>query len=218
MAQCLIVEGKDGIVLTNILMKYIQKTPPKGYETSKKYKRFVKEAGGFDNVEKTLLEILEKPDFTNIGLVVDADFKGVTHRLAQVEAMIKNIFQLHQLDNFDLTQNGVIWKYEQLTLGIWIMPDNQSNGYLEHFVATMINEDDKLWSFAKEKTDELTQTDFCPFTEVKYQKAYLQTFLAWQKNPGLPMGTAIQAKYLPNKSPLTNRFVTWFKNTFELEE
>ena len=46
-------------------------------------------------------------------------------------------------------------------------------------------------------------------------KAVLHTWLAWQKEPGLPYGTAIRARYFRHDSPVAECFVKWFCWVFE---
>lgn len=60
MAQQLIVEGKDAIVLANILHKRKMK-PPKGYDDTQKFKTFVIEAGGFSKVATIFKLALKNP-------------------------------------------------------------------------------------------------------------------------------------------------------------
>lgn len=220
MAQKLIVEGThDAIVLTQLFIRYGIK-PPKGYRNRIAYKQeFIVDAKGITHINAVLEQQLNTTDVTNLGIILDANDKGAKARLDKIEKVISTTLNLSEPLHLEPTENGTIWKYkDQLTVGIWIMPDNASSGYLEHFVASMIDEKDKVWQFAQEKTDEILNTNYCLFTEAKQQKAALHTYLAWQEHPGLTVNTAIEAKYFRNKSPLTNRFVTWFKNTFELEE
>ena len=56
--------------------------------------------------------------------------------------------------------------------------------------------------------------EFAPQDQIK---ATLHTWLAWQKEPGLPYGTAIKAKYFGNNSPVAMDFVSWFKILFAIK-
>ena len=61
-----------------------------------------------------------------------------------------------------------------------------------------------------------------PTSEVKFglkdkPKALLHTWLAWQKNPGRPYGTAITEKYLDNPhAQEADLFLDWFKRHFQI--
>lgn len=50
-----------------------------------------------------------------------------------------------------------------------------------------------------------------------YLKAVLHTWLAWQKEPGRPYGTAIKARYFGANSAAVKRFINWFRNVFGAE-
>lgn len=66
MQQRLIVEGKDGVALANILMKN-GISPPKGYRNPTKFrKEFVKVAGSISKINATLKEQLDSPEVERI--------------------------------------------------------------------------------------------------------------------------------------------------------
>ena len=218
MKQCLIVEGNDAIVLTNVLMKR-KLASPKGYSVPLKYEtEFVKKAEGISKVKIALVEELQSPDVTNIGIVVDANDVGADARFQSLKEIIEETLDYTFPQAAALEKSGFTWRIsENLFIGIWVMPDNESNGYLEHFVSNLIPEENKIWPFVKKKIDELRSTNFCEFTEIKKQKAAIHTYLAWQASPGLPMGTAIKSNYFDVESPSAESFEAWFKKTFQLE-
>lgn len=150
-------------------------------------------------------------------MIVDANCKGSESRFKSLIDFISTETK-EELTEAKLTKEGF---HQQLndrrTVGIWVMPDNINNGYLENFVGSLIAETNPTWQFANEKVNELSEQNFCQFSEVSKQKALLHTYLAWQKKPGLPLGTAVQAGFLNFKNPLVDCFINWFKNTFVLE-
>ncbi len=215
MAQLFIVEGKDAFVLAQICIER-KMNPPKGYGHKSKFKDFVLKAEGISKIELAIQEALRKPEITNLGIVVDANSNGPKARFER----LKQIFE-KELPEFpfskELSSEGFYQKHKNLQLGIWIMPDNIREGYLEHFISSLIPEKNAIWDFAKTTINELTQKPFCDFSESKEQKACIHTYLAWQKSPGLPMGTAIKANYFDSNSPNADKFISWFQRTFELE-
>ncbi len=216
MQQRLIVEGKDAIVLTVILDK--KGIPsPKGYHNKYKYKtEFVKMAEGESKVKTVLKEQLDSPDIERIGIIVDADKKGPENKFKGLIDFIQKETG-ETLTKPELASTGFYYQLkDKRTIGIWVMPDNLNEGYLENFVGAMIAEDDLTWQFCQEKVEELSKKDFCLFSETKTQKALVHTYLAWQKTPGLPLGTAVKAEFLSIENQIVNNFVDWFKNTFEL--
>lgn len=218
MAQVLIVEGKDGIFLAN-LCRLKGLTPPAGYETRQKFMDeklgFIKQGEGWDNALKTFREYLDNSGYEHIGIILDADENGPEARCQSIEELIKDRFP-DWTGSCTPSHEGVVIQEEPLpVIGVWIMPDNQRNGYLEHFVAELIPEGDVLWEHAQTVISKLPERRF---SDVKEQKALLYTWLAWQATPGLPFGTALTAKLLNPNSPLADSFIAWFRRVFELGE
>lgn len=98
------------------------------------------------------------------------------------------------------------------------MPDSDNNGYLEHFLAKLAPQADELWKHTESTLEQLGKMAFPnKFSPVRLQKALVNTWLAWQKEPGKRFGDAVKAGYFDAKSPAADAFVDWMTNTFELE-
>lgn len=216
MKQILIVEGKDAIVLSK-LCKLRSLPPPTGYSNPEKYQtEFVRESGGIDNALLNFEEALGQ-EFGNIGLVVDANDNGPDSRWAKIKSILSGYFSEETLKAIAPKPEGIVVQEQGLpSVGIWIMPDNQSPGYLEHFVAGMIPDGDKVWGFAEITVGQLEREEFCRFKAAKHQKALVHTWLAWQEEPGKPFGTALESKYLDANAPAVEPFLKWMKRTFQL--
>jgi hypothetical protein len=219
MAQRLIVEGKDAIALSEICRKR-GLSAPKDYKSPSKYKaEFVKPADGVDKVKLVLREELQSPDVTNIGVILDANDVGVEGRFSALKNIIEETLNLTIPKETTISESGFHYKNETLTIGIWVMPNNVDNGYLENFICSMISEKEAdLWNFVNEKVDELIDKKLQKFSAVKKQKALLHTYLAWQESPGLPMGTALTSNFIDANSHAADSFVKWFQKVFDLGE
>ena len=101
-------------------------------------------------------------------------------------------------------------------VGIWLMPDNQQEGTLEHFLSDLVREADPLLPHAKESTRRAKELN-ARFPELEVNKAVLHTWLAWQETPGLPYGSAIRARYFQHESPAARKFVDWFCRVFKID-
>lgn len=107
----------------------------------------------------------------------------------------------------DAPENGaIVLTEDRPPLGIWIMPDNSAGGMLEDFVAGLIENNDELWPLAKAAVPEPT---LCRFRPVHRRKAEVHTWLAWQEQPGVKMGSAIHRRYLNPQLPIGQAFLDW---------
>ena len=100
-------------------------------------------------------------------------------------------------------------------VGIWIMPDNQMPGMLENFVAHLIPDTDLLALKAEAVLQEIEQESLHRYSLSHRPKAFIHTWLAWQKVPGQPMGLAITAHILNHNEALALSFVSWLRRLFE---
>ena len=168
-----------------------------------------------DSVEKLLksIPVHVKTDVETIGIVVDADI-NIKSRWEALKNKLKAL-------NYDvpsvLNPNGTIISNEELpVIGIWIMPDNNSNGMLEDFVSYLVPDEDKLMPFVDETLTKLEDKGLNKYKEIHKSKAKIHTWLAWQETPGTPMGTAITKRYLDTDDKMCDKFVEWITNLFNL--
>ena len=222
MAQRLIVEGNDGIFLATLCQKKGMK-PPKGYSNPQKFRdEFIKNAGGVNKIKLALEEELNSPNVTRIGVVVDSNSLGPLTRFNTLIDIIKETLQVKVPEGKkELTVNGFTHSFDfpnqSLVIGIWVMPDNINEGYLEHFIGELTPSANQVFLFARKTVQEFKQEPFCELSPFKVKKAEVHTYLALQKTPGLPFGTALRAGYFDENAPLAKNFKEWFQSTFELE-
>ena len=148
-----------------------------------------------------------------VGFVLDAD-SPIANRWAQVRDRLDRV-GIEAPD--DPPAGGFIGESEkwQSKVGVWLMPDNVHDGKLEDFLQTLIREEDALIGHAQSATDRAKELG-AEFTEPDRDKAVVHAWLAWQKEPGRPYGTAITAKFFGHKSPEARAFVDWFKRLYGL--
>ena len=154
-----------------------------------------------------------------LGIVVDADESSAAHWQAIRNILLKSGFYSNLPDA--LPADGLIVKpddEEQLTVGVWIMPDNRLDGMVEDFVACMIPEGDLLLRVVDEVLEHLESGHLNQYKQAHHVKARVHTWLAWQDEPGMPMGTAITRRVLTTDQELCGRFVGWLCRLFDCEE
>jgi len=98
-------------------------------------------------------------------------------------------------------------------VGIWIMPDNQTTGNLEDFLKFLVPADSELYEHVISSVDGIPPSEQ-KFSTVDRSKVLIHTWLAWQKDPGKPLGTAITAKYLDPTVPQVDTLISWLNRPF----
>jgi hypothetical protein len=111
--------------------------------------------------------------------------------------------------------NGtVIREEEKPVIGVWLMPGNVTPGMVEDFAASLIPAGDRLWQYSERVLDEIPEAEV-RFSPSKRSKARLHSWLAWQEEPGSPIGLAVTKRYLNADAPEAVRFVDWIRRLFE---
>ncbi|MBD2665659.1 hypothetical protein B6N60_04545 [Richelia sinica FACHB-800] len=172
--------------------------------------------GFIDN--KKISTRLKASGLTHLGLIIDADenpedrWQSIRNACLKVETIQKSI------DDFPekMPETGMIINMNNQKFGIWMMPDNQNRGMLETFLAYMIkDESEPLWQYAQEVVIE-AKTKGAKFIDEHTDKAYIYSWLAWQKPPGRQLHNAIQEEILNPQHPKAQVFVKWFKDLYDL--
>ena len=169
--------------------------------------------GGKDKLLKGVETAVSVSNGRSIGFVLDAN----TSRQSRWDAMA---FRLRNVDLHvprDIPSEGFVGesvKY-RARVGVWLMPDNRREGTLEHFLETLVKEDDPLFPHAQQSTEQAKKLG-ATYSDTEAPKAALHAWLAWQENPGLPYGSAIRARYFDHDSEVAEEFVAWFRRVFKI--
>ncbi len=100
-------------------------------------------------------------------------------------------------------------------IGIWIMPNNLSEGLLEDFLIKMANK--KALKAAYECIKAVKDKEVAAFKDVYKNKAVIHTYLAWQNEQGKPLGQSITAHALKPETKIANVFIQWLKKIILLK-
>lgn len=216
-AKRLLVEGKyDSHVVRNLL-----RSNSFQIDNEATGQRHVSDAialtaeDGIDPLLTILGNYMRRGELLHLGIVVDAD-QDVDSRWQQIKHRIQTVGEV-EIPHYP-SSTGVLMVVDRFTqpplrLGIWLMPDNQNSGFLEHFVSEMIPEDDPLWPRVVNCVAQIPK-DQQRFSTIHTRKAELHTWLAWQEAPGKPMGQALTFRYLDAQAPIAQRFVAWATQLF----
>jgi len=196
MSQICIVEGNDGHVISNFLFKN-NIGFPLGF-TDDNIKDFYPVAGSVDKIPKLFRAALENSALNNIGVVLDANEVGVQSRYQSLIDRLKQMGQTNIPDN-PVSDGFSILDSTGRKIGIWIMPDNINNGYIEHFLEKLIStEQREVFDQAKTAVDDYNKRNEHSIPQKAVQK-----------------GQAIKANYFDAKSEAGNEFLTWLTSVFE---
>lgn len=150
-----------------------------------------------------------------IGVVVDAD-EDISVRWDAIRDRLSASGK-YDCKDLSLPENGLVLNptsEDAPVVGVWIMPNNKLPGMLEDFVATLSENDDPLMAKADDVLNELETLKIQKYKHVHRSKAKIHSFLAWQDEPGKPMGTSITAHVLNPDNPSGVKFLEWLKRLF----
>ena len=167
-----------------------------------------------ENIPVQIKASNEKGDV--VGVVIDADthldsrWQAIRARLTQIG--YKNVPKLPDPDGTILepTHRSLLPK-----AGIWIMPDNKTPGILEDFLHFLVRQPDALLDHVTASVNSVPKQRF---SDQDKPKAVIHTWLAWQKEPGLPYGTAITARFLDPDVAQADILVCWLERLFHQPE
>ncbi len=157
---------------------------------------------------------LEGSDIGVLGVVVDADTDLSARWHSLRDRLVEKGYQ-HVPDEPDPTGAILCPPRDSLLprVGVWIMPDNQTNGTLEDFLRFLVPDGSRLFEHVESSVDSIP-ADERRFKDAAKPKALIHTWLAWQEEPGKPLGQAITARYLDSGVSQVNTLVAWLNRLF----
>jgi uncharacterized protein DUF3226 len=201
----LLVEGSDD---ANVCYHLLTRHRINVVETIK-----IVDKKGVDELLATLDVELLTSKARNIGIIVDADENQIDRWKSLVDILIESGYQ--EVPNAPTWSGTIIREQNKPSVGIWLMPDNELPGMLEHFCSFLVPTEDSLWKFADEVVKRVIEIDR-RFPPNHIMKAHIHTWLAWQREPGKPMGQAITKRYLDHTSPYAQQFIAWICQLFDI--
>jgi len=170
--------------------------------------------GGFETLRKRLGADLDVSGRTHVGVIVDADadsgnrWRSLRDRLAR--------FVAEPLPEA-LPSNGLITTTRDgVHVGVWVMPDNGAPGAIEDFLLALMKPEDQWLLRHAEASVEAIPPEHRRFKSGHDKKAVVHTWLAWQKEPGCPLGLAVTKRYLRPDHDRATPLVTWVRSLFDL--
>ena len=204
--QVLLVEGNDDLHVIAALCECFNVKESFG----------IKDCNGIDNILAGLhVRLKGSGEIKTLGVVIDADSQAVGRWLSVREILQKTGRYDYVPD--DCPPDGLVINPRvdgDMRFGLWIMPDNRTDGMLEDFVTFLIPKGDRLLPIADKVLKEIEMTQLNAYSVAHHEKARIHTWLAWQESPGTPMGQAITKKYLETDSAICHNFVDWLNRLY----
>lgn len=212
----LLVEGKNDLHVVGHLLNHhgidcelFRSNPVPKLDTI-----FIREMQGLTKLLEALPILVEDGDLKGLGIVVDAD-TDLGARWVSISQRLKSCGSLHLPDepNISGTTGKLSMTRHEVTIGIWLMPNNQLPGALENFVQFLVPVGDDLLARSRNCIKQIPE-NMRQFPPGKLSKAEVYTWLAWQEEPGKPLGQAITSRYLDANAPYALQFVHWIRDLF----
>lgn len=178
------------------------------------------ELGGIDAVIDDIPIRIKEQTLRTLGIVVDSDLNSA-NQWARVRGALPDPIRVAVPETYSTPG----WVGETaglfgtpIRVGVWLMPAGTlENGMLEDFALGLIALNDPLLVKAHETLRSIETEQHQRYIANHRSKALIHTWLAWQRNPGCPMGTAIRAGYLRYDAPSALSFVAWLRRLFALD-
>ncbi len=149
-----------------------------------------------------------------VGIVLDVD-SYKKHTLESRWQSVRDKLKQYDYDFPSIPDiNGTIIAgiEDKPKLGFWFMPNNQDCGMLENFCAELAEQ--SSLAFAQECVEQARSHGLTTFKEVHTSKAVIHTYLAWQDEPGYPLGKAISRQSLRSNNEIATKFTNWLNDLF----
>lgn len=172
------------------------------------------DVGGVDELIESIPVRLRIARLRALGIVLDAD-QNLHGRWMAVRRSIVD-FGYEHVPEQPSSEGTIVSTEGRPRVGVWLMPNNELPGMLENFVAYLISDGDTLATKAQSVLDSIETENINRYIPTHRPKAFIHTWLAWQENPGQPMGTSITARVLSNENPATLLFINWLMRLFEV--
>ena len=165
---------------------------------------------GIENLYDNLLLRFKQADIETIGVIIDAD-TNLNDRWLQIKNLLsKQGFNMPE----KLPSSGLVLSNNDIKIGVWVMPNNNTDGILEDFIAFLVPQNDELLPIVDTTLAEIENKKLNKYLPIHKSKARIHAWLAYQENPGTPMGLSITKKYLTTDNKNCEQLIAWLTKLF----
>jgi hypothetical protein len=164
-----------------------------------------------------LVKLLETGQVSHIGILVDMDFTDKTdiknQNLRQISERLNPLgFHQRQQQN---NNSGFYFENSDYDnpIGVWLMPNNQDEGYLESWVKMAMSSDQQSHFTQVENFIQSLGTSHFKNPVIAMDKARIFTWLSTQTKPTQDLSKSLEL--IAAKNPVYQNFKHWLVTTFQ---
>ena len=164
-----------------------------------------------------LVKLLETGQVSHIGILVDMDFTNKTdiktQNLRQISERLNPLgFHQRQQQN---NNSGFYFENSDYDnpIGVWLMPNNQNEGYLETWVKMAMSSDQQSHFTQIENFIQSLGTSHFKNPVTAMDKARIFTWLSTQTKPTQDLSKSLEL--IAAKNPVYQNFKHWLVTTFQ---
>lgn len=164
-----------------------------------------------------LVKLLETGQVSHIGILVDMDFTNKTdiktQNLRQISERLNPLgFHQRQQQN---NNSGFYFENSDYDnpIGVWLMPNNQDEGYLETWVKMAMSSDQQSHFTQIENFIQSLGTSHFKNPVTAMDKARIFTWLSTQTKPTQDLSKSLEL--IAAKNPVYQNFKHWLVTTFQ---
>lgn len=165
---------------------------------------------GINNLLEQIPQRFKQSNIRTVGIIVDAD-SDIKNRWISLKSTLELLGFVLPIE---IPVEGLIAKNNGITVGVWIMPNNNLNGMLEDFISFLVPKDDKLLPIVTSTLNDIEAKNLNSYPLIHKSKAIIHTWLSWQEDPGTPMGLSITKRYLNTNVQTCEKLMNWLNNLF----
>ena len=164
-----------------------------------------------------LVKLLETGQVSHIGILVDMDFTNKTdiktQNLRQISERLNPLgFHQRQQQN---NNSGFYFENSDYDnpIGVWLMPNNEDEGYLETWVKMAMSSDQQSHFTQIENFIQSLGTSHFKNPVIAMDKARIFTWLSTQTKPTQDLSKSLEL--IAAKNPVYQNFKHWLVTTFQ---
>jgi hypothetical protein len=173
----------------------------------------IRDGGGINTLLNAIPVWLRRSELQRLGIVIDAD-SDIAARWQSLQDRLRGA-GYNTVPNTPNPAGTIITQPDLPAVGVWLMPNNVLPGMLEDFARLLMPANDTLWLKAAQCLQSLDETER-RFSANHLSKAHLHTWLAWQEEPGKPIGQAVTNCYFDANAPQAQQLIEWIRRLFNL--